>query len=70
MIQEVLKSIEGVTIFPLIGLFLFVGGFIVIMVTTWRMKPGDVEYISRLPLDDSDTESGGSDSREVGRKEK
>jgi hypothetical protein len=68
MIQEVLKSIEGVVIFPLIGLFLFIGGFIVIMVTTWRMKPGDVEYISRLPLDDSAPESAGDNNREVGRK--
>jgi cbb3-type cytochrome oxidase subunit 3 len=68
MIQEVLKSIEGVAIFPMIGLLLFVGGFIAIMIITWRMKPGEVDYVSRLPLDDSAPESAKDNSREVGRK--
>ena len=70
MIQEVLKSIEGVAIFPMIGLFLFIGGFVAIMIITWRMKPGEVDYISRLPLDDGLIESVNVEKGEVGRTQK
>ena len=66
MIQEVLKSIEGVAIYPMIGLLLFFAGFVVILVLTWRMKPGDVDYVSRLPLDGRDGQT--DHSSETGRK--
>jgi hypothetical protein len=69
MIQEVLKSIEGVAIYPMIGLFLFLGGFIAIVFITWRMKPGEVDYVSRLPLDDGRTERVKGETGEVGRTE-
>ena len=53
MVQEVLKSIEGVALFPLLGLLLCLGGFVVMLLAVWRMRSGDVDYISRLPLDDT-----------------
>jgi len=52
MIQEVLKSISGIEIFPIIGLFVFLAGFALVVIATWRMKKADIEYASRLPLDD------------------
>jgi|GEM_PF-3928436 len=64
MIEEVLKSISGVEIFPIIGLFVFLAGFAMVTVATWRMKKSDVDYASRLPLDDgivaatAETETG------------
>ena len=70
MISEVLKSIEGVEIFPLIGLFLFMAGFVVILILTWRMKPGDVDYLSRLPLDSDHSVHSDDRSDMVGRTEK
>ncbi len=73
MVQEVLKSIEGVALFPLLGLFLCLGGFVAMLLATWRMRPGDVDYISRLPLDDtarkSEAQERGDTGREVGRTE-
>ena len=63
MIQEVLRSIEGVAIFPLIGLFLCLGGFVVLILSTWRMRPGDVDYISRLPLDSTAGEIASGEMR-------
>ncbi len=71
MIQEVLKSIESVAIFPLLGLFLCLGGFLVILITTWRMRPDEVEHASRLPLDSPSGELGAptpvDTAREIGR---
>jgi len=64
MIEEVLKSISGVQIFPIIGLFIFLAGFAMVIAATWRMKKSDVDYVSRLPLDDgivtvtAETETG------------
>jgi len=52
MIQDVFRSIEGVEIFPLIAMFLLLGGFLAIIVMAFRMKKSVVEYASRLPLDD------------------
>ena len=68
MIEEVLKSIGHVEIFPLIALFLFVAGFLTALVGVWRMTPSEIEYASRLPLEGSaapDSASGheGTESR-------
>lgn len=52
MIQDVLRSIEGVEVFPLIAMFLLLGGFLAIIMIAFRMKKSVVEYASRLPLDD------------------
>ena len=65
MIEEVLKSIGHVAIFPLLALFLFIAGFSMVLVNVWRMKPSEVEYASRLPLEDGsapDSTSGHEDT--------
>jgi cbb3-type cytochrome oxidase subunit 3 len=52
VIEEVLKSIGGIGVYPIMGLFVFLAGFVAVLVATWRMKKSDVDYASRLPLDD------------------
>jgi cbb3-type cytochrome oxidase subunit 3 len=53
MLKEVLQSIQGIAIYPVIGLFIFVAAFLVAIVNTRRMKKSEVDYASRLPLDNS-----------------
>jgi hypothetical protein len=53
MLKEILQSIEGVTIYPIIALILFGISFVLAVVAVWRMSPGEVDYCSRLPLSDS-----------------
>jgi len=53
MLKDVLQSIEGIGIYPFVGLFIFVCAFLVAIVLTWRMRNSEIDYASRLPLDDS-----------------
>jgi hypothetical protein len=57
MLNGVLQSIESVTIYPIIGLVIFVSAFAVVIVNTWRMTKSEVEYAGRLPLDDGTVET-------------
>jgi len=57
MLNEVLQSIKGIAVYPIIGLFIFVAAFVYVIVHTWRMKRSDIEYASRLPLDSKNFES-------------
>lgn len=52
MLKEVLQSIEGIAVYPVIGLIIFVAAFLVVVVFTWRLRKSEVDYASRLPLDD------------------
>jgi cbb3-type cytochrome oxidase subunit 3 len=52
MLQEVLQSIESVAVYPIIGLVIFVAAFAYVIVHVWRMKRGEIEHASRLPLDE------------------
>jgi len=53
MIRDVLGSIDGVGIFPVIGLVLFFGLFLVVIYRTIRMDRQAVLDAERLPLEDS-----------------
>ena len=53
MVKEILQSIDGVAIYPIAALLLFVVSFVLAIVAVWRMNPGEVEHCSRLPLSDS-----------------
>ena len=55
MIKEALQSIQGVEIYPIISLLLFVLSFGVVLFLALRMNRSEVEYVSRLPLDDGPT---------------
>ena len=68
MLKEVLQSIEGIAIYPVIGLFIFLAAFLVVIVNTWRMKKSEVEHAGRLPLDDGTVDTApGSRVRTEGR---
>lgn len=51
MHKEILRSITGVGIFPVISLLLFVAVFALVLLRTFRMDRADVQRLARLPLD-------------------
>lgn len=57
MYKEILQSIEGVEVFPIISLFLFLGAFALVIVMVARMDKKRVTEYSRLPLEDGSTNS-------------
>lgn len=56
IVSEVLTSIEGIRIFYIIGLLIFVALFIVIFIRTMRLKNSDMEEIKNSILVDSESE--------------
>lgn len=56
MIRNVLETIQGIEIYPLISFVIFFSFFVILIVSVIRMKKEYIDEISRLPLDDdSDT---------------
>ena len=66
MLNEVLQSIKGIAIYPVIGLFIFVAAFIYVIVYAWRMKKSEVESAGRLPFEDGTVDS--HSAADTGRK--
>lgn len=62
MIKEVLESIDGVAIYPVVALVLFLMAFLGVVWWTWRLNSQDIERMRRLPLDASDATSEGERS--------
>jgi hypothetical protein len=56
IVSEVLTGIEGIRIFYIIGLLIFVALFIVIFVRTMRMKNSDMDEIKNSILSDNESE--------------
>jgi hypothetical protein len=56
IVSELLTSIEGIRIFYIIGLLIFVVLFIVIFVRTMRMKNSDMDEIKNSILSDNESE--------------
>ena len=54
MIREVMESIEGIGVYPVIALVLFMAAFVLLAWRVARMKREDVETLGRLPLDAAD----------------
>ena len=52
MIKEILQAIEGVEIFQVVSLFVFIALFVGVIVHALRISPGEIEHASCLPLDD------------------
>jgi hypothetical protein len=50
MYADILRSIGGVELFPVISLVVFVTFFTGVLVRVARMTRHDVEHLSRLPL--------------------
>jgi len=51
MIRNLLQSIEGVEIYPLISLLVFVVFFVVILVWMFRIDKNYIKEMEQLPLD-------------------
>ncbi len=52
MFKEVLRSIEGVGLYPVISLVIFVLFFTTVFLWVLRMKRCDAEKLAAMPLDD------------------
>ena len=57
IVSDLLTSIEGIQVFYIIGLLIFVILFIVIFIRTMRMKNSDMEDIKNSILMDEKSES-------------
>ena len=51
MISEALQQIDGVTVFPIVGLVLFIAAFTVCVIWVVRLDKKYVSYMERLPLE-------------------
>jgi len=56
IVSDLLTSIEGIQVFYIIGLLIFVLLFIVIFIRTMRLKNSDMEDIKNSILKDGDSE--------------
>jgi len=56
IVSDILTSIEGIQVFYIIGLLIFVLLFIVIFVRTMRMKNSDIEDIKNSILTDGESD--------------
>lgn len=56
IVSNVLENIEGIQIFYIIGLLLFVMLFIAILIRTFRMPRKETEEIKNSILNDDETE--------------
>ncbi|MBZ0242066.1 MAG: hypothetical protein K8F24_02515 [Bacteroidales bacterium] len=55
IVTNVLESIVNIQIFPIIGLFIFLLFFVVMIYRVMRFDKSEIEEISRLPLDKDDS---------------
>ena len=55
MYKEILRSIVGIEVFPLISLTLFVGVFVAVLIRVLRMDQARADRCAGLPLDEADT---------------
>jgi hypothetical protein len=59
MYQEVLRSIEGVGIFPAVSLVVFVAVFTLVVWHALRMDVAGVRHMADLPLEEMDRANAG-----------
>lgn len=57
MYKEVLQSIEGIEIFPIISLILFLTAFTLVIIRVVRLDKKQIIEYSRMPLDDGVAEN-------------
>ena len=56
IVSDLLTGIEGIRVYYIIGLLIFVLLFVVILIRTMRMKKKDVEDIKNSILEDDESE--------------
>jgi hypothetical protein len=57
IVSNLLTSIEGIQIFYIIGLLIFVTLFIIILIRTMRLRNSDMEEIKNSILTDEESEN-------------
>jgi cytochrome c oxidase cbb3-type subunit IV len=57
MYKDILRTMAGIEVFPLLSLLLFVTVFAVVLVWAGRLDGPRLSRYSRLPLDDSQTDN-------------
>jgi cytochrome c oxidase cbb3-type subunit 4 len=65
MIRNVLETIQGIEIYPLISFVIFFSFFVILLVSVIRMKKEVIDEVSRLPLDDDNDIKFDSKATEV-----
>ena len=63
MYQDILRDIDGIGIFPVVSLVLFVTVFTLVVLYAWRLDGAGVQHMAALPLDDV----AGGDGKEGSR---
>ncbi|WNJ16111.1 cbb3-type cytochrome c oxidase subunit 3 [Pontibacter sp. G13] len=54
MYKDVLRSIDGASLFPVIAILIFVGFFaLIVWYAYFRLKKNDIHQMSSIPLDDN-----------------
>lgn len=56
MYKDILRSIDGITIYPIISLFIFVGFFVVLIIWMFKMDKKFINKMKMLPFDKEDIE--------------
>lgn len=67
MYQDILRTMAGVEVFPLLSLVLFVTVFAVVVVWAGRLDGPRLSRYSRLPLDDSRADNTGAATGDMAR---
>ncbi len=60
MYKEVLRTIVGIEVFPILSLVIFVTIFTVMLIWTMRLDRGRLSRYASLPLDQSDVPADGA----------
>ncbi|MEO8480860.1 MAG: CcoQ/FixQ family Cbb3-type cytochrome c oxidase assembly chaperone [Acidobacteriota bacterium] len=66
MYTEVLRSIEGIAIFPIMSLLVFVTFFTAMLIWASRLGPDRLAMFARMPLDTTDDRAVPSDQPSQG----
>lgn len=61
MMMDILRSITGIDIFPVVSLVLFVAVFAAVLVYAWRADAARMNRLAAMPLDDSTGAASRSD---------
>lgn len=57
IVSNLLENIEGIQIYYIVGLLIFVGLFIIISIRTYRMSNKEADKIKESILNDNETEN-------------
>lgn len=60
MYKDVLRSIEGIELYPVFSLVVFVLFFTSVFIWVYRMRRSDLDELAAMPLDDGNLSSSAS----------